>query len=89
MDQLKCGPSMVTFDFFLLRGSEFWNFLGPEMNSFDQILIFQKILVWHKSLFDLSKLDRKLQKKHDWSLLNHVVTKVIPKVQKVYLATND
>ena len=39
MDQLKCGPSMVTFDFFLLGGSEFWNFLGSEMNSFDQILI--------------------------------------------------
>ena len=30
---------MVTFDFFLLRGSEFWIFLGSEMNSFDQILI--------------------------------------------------
>ena len=39
MDQFKCGPSMVTFDFFLLGGSEFWNFVGPKMNSCDQILI--------------------------------------------------
>ena len=42
MDQFKCGPSMVTFDFFLLGGSEFWNFVGPKMNSCD----LPKELVW-------------------------------------------
>ena len=35
MDQFKCGPSMVTFNFVLLGGSEFWNFVGPKMNSFE------------------------------------------------------
>ena len=37
MDQFKCGPSMVTIDFFLLGAAEVWNFVGPKMSSFVQI----------------------------------------------------